>query len=137
MLQGDTLENISTELDCIMNSGHFELIIKPMRITSTSKMDRKTVVEHKSEVLLKYEPTLESYLQRLRMQHLSGDPFTSSHIQRQFSNVSETWSNEQIDEFVRKLGFLEAQSPEVEEKVKLFQQLSQVITNGSYGVKIM
>ena len=130
MLQGDTLENISTELDCIMNSGQFELIIKPKRITSTSKMDRETIVEHKSEVVLNYKPTMESYLQRLRMQHLSespGDASTSSYIQRQFSSVSETWNNEQIDDFVRKLGFLEAQSAEVEQKVKLFQQLSQVI----------
>ena len=129
MLQGDTLENISTELDCIMNSGHFKLIIKPKRITSTSKMDHEAIVEHKSEVLLNYKPTLESHLQRRRLRHLSeshDDTSSLSHIERVFSSVSETWNNEQIDDFVRKLGFLEAQNTEVEQKVKLFQQLSQV-----------
>ena len=140
MLQGDTLENISTELDCIMNSGHFKLVIKPKRITSTSKMDHEAMVEHKSEVLLNYEPTMESYLQKRRLQHLSeshDDTSSTAHVERQFSSVSETWNNEQIDDFVRKLGFLEAQSTEVEQKVKLFQQLSQVIDHKLYGDKGM
>ena len=114
-----------------MNSGHFKLIIKPKRITSTSKIDCETIIEHKSEVLLNYEPTMESYLQRRRLQRLPeshDDTSSSSHVERQFSSVSETWNNEQIDDFVRKLGFLEAQSTQVEQKVKLFQQLSQVYT---------
>ena len=115
-----------------MNSGHFKLIIKPKRITSTSKIDSETVNEHKSEVFLNYVPTMESYLQRRRLRRLSEshdeDASSSFHVERQYSSVSETWINEQIDDFVRKLGFLEAQSTEVEQKVKLFQQLSQVCT---------
>ena len=47
-------------------------------------------------------------------------------VQRQFSCVAETWNNEQIDDFVRKLRFLEAQSADVQQKVKIFQQLNQV-----------
>ena len=105
-----------------MKSGHFKLVIKPKKISGTT-------AEHSSEVLLHYEPTIESYLQKLRFQRLSvchDNASSPSHIERQFSSVSETWNSEQIDDFVRKLGFLEAQSADVEEKVKLFQQLSQV-----------
>ena len=114
-----------------MNSGQFKLIIKPKRIIATSKMDCETIVEHKSEVLLSFETTMESYLQKRRLQRLSenyDDASSTPHVERQFSSVSETWNNEQIDDFVRKLGFLEAQSAEVDQKVKLFQQLSQVLT---------
>ena len=84
-----------------METGHFKLVIKPKRIIGTSKMDYEATAEQNSEVLLHYE-------------------------QRQFSCVAETWNNEQIDDFVRKLGFLEAQSTDVEQKVKIFQQLNQV-----------
>ena len=121
-MQGDTLENVSTELDCIMKSGHFKLIIKPKKIS-------ETIAENNSEVLLHYEPTIESYLQKLRLQRLSvchDNASSTSHIERQFSSVSEIWNSEQIDDFVRKLGFLEVQSADVGQKVKLFQQLNQV-----------
>ena len=46
--------------------------------------------------------------------------------------VSETWNNEQIDDFVRKLGFLESQTTDVDQQVKLFQQLNQVTTVLNY-----
>ena len=108
-----------------MTSGQFELIIKPKRVTSTSKLEYETIAEHNSEVLLHYEPTMD--LQKRRLQHLSQSyDDTSSSVPSAERQFSETWNNEQIDDFVRKLGFLEAQKTEVEQKVKLFQQLSQV-----------
>ena len=126
------MENVSTELDCIMETGYFELVVKPKRIVGTSRMDYEATTEHYSGVLLHYEPTMTSFLQRRRLHTLSEShddaslSVTSPPVQRQFSCVAETWTNEQIDDFVRKLGFLEAQSADVEQKVKVFQQLNQV-----------
>ena len=56
-------------------------------------------------------------------------PVATPPMERQFSHtcISETWNNDQIDDFVRKLGFLETQSIDVEQRVKLFQQLNQVL----------
>jgi len=129
--QGDTLENVSNELECIMKTGQFKLVIMPKRITGTSKMDHESTIEHNSGVFLDYEPAREVYLQRRRLQTLSEshDDFLLPvvHVERQFSCISERWNNEQIDDFVRKLGFLEAQSVDVDQRVKLFQQLNQVI----------
>ena len=123
-----------------MKSGCFKLLVKPKRISGTSKMDYDVTGEHNSEVLLQYEPTMESLLKKRRLKALSENydeapVLKSSTLERQFSCVSETWNSEQIDDFVRKLGFLEAQNADVEHKVKLFQQLNQVIhwTGYSYA----
>ena len=115
-----------------MESGHFRLAIKPKKVTSTSKMEYEILPEHNSEFLLYYEPSMESFLQRRRLQTMSESheelslPVLSPPTERHTSCVTETWNNEQIDDFVRKLGFLEAQNTDTEQKVKLFQQLNQV-----------
>lgn len=127
------MENVSNELECIMKTGQFKLVIMPKRISGTSKMDYEATVEHNSGVFLYYEPAKEVYLQRHRLWTLSEShndlplPVISPRVERHFSCISETWSNEQIDDFVRKLGFLEAQSTDVDQRVKLFQQLNQVV----------
>ena len=127
------MENVSTELDCIMETGCFKLVVNPKRIAGTTGMDYEVAPGHSSGVLLHYEPTMTSFLQKRRLQALSEShdetsmpPIMSPPVMRQVSRVAETWNNEQIDDFVRKLGFLEAQSTDVEQKVKLFQQLNQV-----------
>ena len=136
-----------------METGCFNLVIKPKRITGTSKMDYEATAEHNSGVLLHYEPAMTSFLQKRRLQTVSESDETSlqvpaTRVVRQFSCVAETWTNDQIDDFVRKLGFLEAQGPggdettkssqqsnqstNVEQKVKLFQQLNQVANQSGY-----
>ena len=127
------MENVSTELDCIMETGCFKLVVNPKRIAGTIRMEYEASTEHNSGVLLYYEPTMTSFLHRRRVQAALSEshdeitmPETPPPVGRQYSCVAETWNNEQIDDFVRKLGFLEAQSTEVEQKVKLFQQLNQV-----------
>ena len=117
-----------------MKTGYFELVIMPKRIAGTSKMDYEATAEHNSEILLHYEPATASFLQKRRLQTLSESydetllsVMSPPSMQKQVSCVWETWINEQIDDFVRKLGFLEAQSVDVEQKVKLFQQLNQVV----------
>ena len=126
------MENVSTELDCIMETGCFKLVVNPKRITRTTGMDFEAAPEHNSGVYVHYEPTMTSFLQKRRLQTLSEShdetpmPIMSPPVTRLHSYIAETWNNEQIDDFVRKLGFLEAQSADVEQKVKLFQQLNQV-----------
>ena len=126
------MDNVSTELDCIMETGCFQLVVNPNRITRTTRVPYETAPEHNSGVQLHYEPTMTSFLQRRRLQTLSESlddtsmPIASPPAIRQHSCTAETWNNEQIDDFIRKLGFLEAQSTDVDQKVKLFQQLNQV-----------
>jgi len=118
LTQGDTLENVSKELDCIMSTGYFELIVQPKRSS-------------KSKVLLHYQPFKELY----RRKHMHRETYEGESIDSNASNtppgsfrnkscLPEVWNSEQINEFVRKLGFLEAQK--VEQPVKRFQQLNQV-----------
>jgi len=107
-----------------MNTGYFKLVIKPKRIIYVSEMDDGESDENKSEVLLHYKPSTESRNQQQILYDSHNKSFqpTTAYIETQLSCVSETWNNEQIDDFVRKLGFLESQTA----NVKLFQQSSQV-----------
>ena len=87
-----------------MENGHFKLIIKRKQIIYISKMDGGGLDQCHSKFVL-----------YCKVQKLSC--------------ASETWNNEQIDDFVRKLGFLESQqATDVDQQVKLFQQLNQVTT---------
>jgi len=96
-----------------MRTGYFELIVKPKR-------------SNKSEILLHYQPFEELY----RRKHTHRKTSESENICINISNappssafrcLPEVWNSEQINEFVRKLGFLEAQKVEQQ-----FQQLNQV-----------
>ena len=57
---------------------------------------------------------------------LDGGGLDECHSKFVLHCVSETWNIEQIDDFVRKLGFLENQTTDVDQ-AKSFQQLYQVI----------
>jgi len=117
-----------------MNTGKFELVICPKRIAGYSQTD-KAAAESDSEVLLHYQPMKELYHRKYHQSVLSdsSSPQDVDSTMTMFpivleghqSCVQETWDNEQIEDFVRKLGFLEAQVT-VEQRVKRFQQLSQV-----------
>ena len=144
LLQGDTVENVSEELECIMKTGYFELIITP---TDTSLMD--TNLDSGCKMILYYEPIKELFDRKFRKRGASEStssdvsmvssppPPPSPYFQKQASYLPETWNREQIDDFVRKLGFLETQKADQSEKpvaeaqkpeqrVKAFQQLNQV-----------
>jgi len=123
-----------------MKTGYFELAICPKRIAGHTQTD-KAAAGGTSEVLLHYQPMKELYLTKYHQSVLSEsnsqDAVDNSMaispvvLERQYSCLLETWDNEQIEDFVRKLGFLEAQAVEaqaVEQKVKRFQQLNQVCT---------
>lgn len=113
------MENVSRELESIMETGYFKLIVKckPKRIMHISKLNVEEVNENYSGVFLHQK-------QRHHLQGLS-PPMSAPRVDKQ-SCESEIWNQEQIDDFVRKLGFLENQTPHVYQQVKLFQQQSQV-----------
>ena len=79
-----------------------------------------------TSVLLHYEPAREIFLRRQR--RVMSESFSPSHMEEPLSCGSETWNNDQIDDFVRKLGFLEAQNADMDKSVKFFQQINQVNT---------
>ena len=110
-----------------MSTGHFELIVQPKQSHNASLIVTGAASECKSEVLLRYQPVKELYpiMQRPVSQSDSFERSKSNTSRRNMSSLpEETWNSEQTDEFVRKLGFLEAQK--VEQPVKRFQQLNQV-----------
>jgi len=124
LLQGDTLENVSKELDCIMSTGYFELIVVPKQRNKVSQITG-TVHECKSKVLLHYQPKWEHYHQQYMCRtYVTNKLRTPPSLKRNLLCSQVQWNSDQIDEFVRKLGFLEAQK--VEQPVKRFQQLNQV-----------
>ena len=106
----------------------------PKRIVSFIEVNNE-MTEETTSVLLQYEPAREIYFQRQRERLISECPNETfsppmmTHIEAQISYASETWNIEQINNFVRKLGFLEAQSADVEESVIFFQQMNQVNMN--------
>jgi len=110
-----------------MSTGHFKLIVQPKQSNNASLIGIGAASECKSEVLLRYQPVKELYpiMQRPVSQSDSFERSKSNTSRRNMSSLpEETWNSEQTDEFVRKLGFLEAQK--VEQPVKRFQQLNQV-----------
>ena len=128
--QGDTLENVSKELECIMNTGYFELVISPKQASQTDH-DDNAGAEKSCGVFLYYQPTRELEIVRNRANTISQSessegtmPGSPHSIQYQVSGTQEAWNRDQIDDFVRKLGFLQTQK--VDEPVKMFQQLNQV-----------
>ena len=115
-----------------MSTGYFELIVQPKRSTKVSQIIAGAAVEYKSEVLLHYQPVKELYHMKRMHKELSAESDsvdsnksnTPPSTLRSLSCIPEVWNSEQTNEFVRKLGFLEAQK--VEQQVKRFQQLNQV-----------
>jgi len=110
-----------------MKNGYFKLIIVPSRVAEASLMDTDKERDC-SKIVLYYEPLDELFHRKYRTRESSESdvslltsPLT---LEKQVSCVLEVWNSEQIDEFVRKLGFLEAEK--VGESVELFQDINQV-----------
>ena len=113
-----------------MNTGHFKLVIVPSKATQVSLMDIDEENNH-SKVLLYYEPINELFHRKYGASESSvtdvSVQLSPPILQKQRSCSPEIWNSEQIYEFVRKLGFLEAENlEESEESVRIFQRLNQV-----------
>ena len=92
---------MTKELDCVIDTGRY--------VFQVDELGRSEV-----QMLLEYEP-------------MSIEPF---HPQNHTKSVTqsqhkETWNQEQIGDFVRKLGFVDKKKGE--EKIKYFLHLNQVL----------
>ena len=104
VLQGDTLENVAKELDSIISTGNY-LFLTP----DTSSSGAELIIEYNPSTLHQFPPhTLLTPIQ----------PSSSDdNMQR--------WNNEQINDFVRKLGFLDSEK-EGGNKIKDFLHVNEV-----------
>ena len=113
-LQGDTLQNVAQELECIISTGSY-----------TFNLGGEEVGNGKGEMLLEYEaaasaplpPTATPTLEKSESQAMLGG-----------SRKKERWTGEQIGDFLRKLGFMDVDKNKGGDKIKDFLHLSQVIT---------
>ena len=97
-----------------MGTGYFNIVIVQKRITEASQVNTDTSDQCTSEVLLKFVLT--------GVEHKSFK--TENGSESSSSSLNLKWNTEQIDDFVRKLGFIEDQ--DIEQPIKVFQQLNQV-----------
>ena len=103
-LQGDTLENVAKELDCIISTGNY-LFQTP----DTSSRG--------AELILEYSPSQQFTPTSLSQPSNLEDPELGMNTQR--------WNSEQIGDFVRKLGFLDTEK-EGGDKIKNFLHINEV-----------
>ena len=104
LFQGDTLENVAMELDAIITTGNYLFLTLD---TSSSR----------AELMLEYIPSHKS-------------PPTPSFPSIQLSDpelvvIIQRWNSEQINDFVRKLGFLDREK-EGGDKIKHFLHVNEV-----------
>ena len=133
-LQGDTLENVAKELECIIETGNYTfwlgvwpgvelyggikaqlfLEFKPYSITSSS-------TNTSSSTSSTANTTSSSNVQIPAVSHQEGGVSQDNHAHRRM----ERKTGEQIEDFVRKLGFMDKEKEEGN-SIKQFLHLSQV-----------
>jgi len=119
-LQGDTLQNVASDLESIFQTGHYSFIIpesiaEPGRVELTYKPSSKRVVLVSSD--------------------LSSEEQASIVPNLDDSVKEETWDSEQTGNFARKLGFLDSEKAGGE-LVKPFLQINEVCSNEVYTKNI-
>lgn len=103
-MQGDTLQGVASELRCVLETGFY-------RFHFSSSIDYVS-----GSVQLLYMPHIYQNVEELVvMPSLSG---------------MVVWTDEQISDFVRKLGFLDAEG-DTEWLIRQFLHLNQVRSTGS------
>ena len=102
--QGDTLENVDKELDCIIATGNYLFL----------------TLENGSLCLkLEYNPSHQFF------PLCSPSSFQLSNLTDSDAVVKQRWNSEQISDFVRKLGFLDREE-EGGDKIKHFLHINEV-----------
>ena len=102
--QGDTLENVAKELDCIIATGKY-------LFQTPDASSRGT------ELILEYSPSQQFTPTSLSQPPNLEDPELGINMQH--------WNSEQIGDFVRKLGFLDTEK-EGGDKIKNFLHVNEV-----------
>ena len=109
-LQGDTLQNVASDLERIFRTGHYSFII-PENIAEAGKVELTYKPSSKRAVLVTTESPSE--------EQTSIVPNASDDVKE------ETWDSEQTGNFARKLGFLDSEK-EGGEMVKPFLHVNEV-----------
>ena len=113
-LQGDTLQNVAKDLDSIIESGHYQFEVFSEGIVLS----------------LQYCPAASAHTAPPSQPSSldDGPPQKAQGLMQSGKDSSgkERWSKEQIDDFVRKLGFLDAEK-EGGDKIKQFLHLNEVV----------
>ena len=120
--QGDTLQNVANELECIINTGQYTFTLSSGASGGEASMN------------LEYTPSARPSLPPSSMGEdgVTSRTYASESFQEtgvvngtQLVSRMENWTREQINDFVRKLGFLDAQK-EGGDKIKLFLHINEV-----------
>ena len=112
-LQGDTLQNVASDLEKIFETGHYNFII-PENIAEPGRVELTYKPSSKRAVLVSTELPSEEQ---------------TSMVPNLDDNVKEeTWDSEQTGNFARKLGFLDSEKAGGE-LVKPFLQINEVSSN--------
>ena len=112
-LQGDTLQNVASDLEKIFETGHYNFII-PENIAEPGRVELTYKPSSKRAVLVSTELPSEEQ---------------TSIVPNLDDNVKEeTWDSEQTGNFARKLGFLDSEKAGGE-LVKPFLQINEVCSN--------
>jgi len=115
-LQGDTLQNVASDLESIFQTGHYSFIIpeniaEPGRVELTYKPSSKRAVLVKADLFSEEQASIVPNLD---------------------DNVKEeTWDSEQTGNFARKLGFLDSEKAGGE-LVRPFLQINEVCSSIGY-----
>jgi len=117
-----------------MDTGYFQVTTQPKKWSNFSTANTGTAAKFSSEVSLHFKPMGEFYYKKHKSKTASDADFTESYATTPMGKEKslDMWKREKIDDFVRKLGFLEAQTEE--QSVKTFQQLNQVCIYYSYSI---
>lgn len=112
-MQGDTSENVTMELECVIKTGTFTFYLGKVEELGRTQ----------SHMLLEYEPASTRF-------HTDSNEMAKPLQMKPHMMLSgkskEIWNQEQIEDFVRKLGFLDKDKKN-EENIKHFLYLNQVI----------
>ena len=100
--QGDTLQGVAKELEAVLNTGHYQFAY-----AAGSTEGVRGAME------LIYRPLLSAYVEEAGPLAVPGDL------------VEQHWNREQINDFVRKLGFLDSEGA-VGVRINHFLHLHQV-----------
>ena len=119
-LQGDTLQNVASDLESIFQTGHYSFNI-PENIAEPG------IIE------LTYKPSSKRAM--LVLSDLSSEEQASIVPNLDDDVKEETWDSEQTGNFARKLGFLDSEKAGGE-LVKPFLQINEVCSNEVYAKNV-
>ena len=115
------------ELECIWHSGFFILKM----IAESSGQDTKILLQYSPDQ--SFSPQISEAESSLS-QHVSLQPDLQCSVSLSLTSNMETWNREQINEFVRKLGFLDAKE-EGSERIKHFLYINEVCVITIQGIR--